>query len=61
MSRFVTESNKTIKEYLESNSVVFKIPLNQRKYSWKKEQVEQYWYDIKKNNGSIINVVKKKL
>lgn len=47
MGKIHAEDDKTIKDLLESNSLVFKIPMNQRKFSWEKEQLEAFWNDIK--------------
>lgn len=48
MKKFDTE-DLTMKKLLCSDDTIFEIPVNQRNYSWiKKEQVEQYWEDIKK-------------
>ena len=45
MNKFTTD-DLTLNKLLLDKEVIFKIPINQRKYSWKKEQVEQYWEDI---------------
>lgn len=47
-SRFKTQDENTMKDILESSSMIFKIPVNQRQYSWEREQIEQYWEDILK-------------
>ncbi|EPY2309460.1 DUF262 domain-containing protein [Clostridium sporogenes] len=47
MSKIHAEDDKTIKDLLESNSLVFKIPINQRKFSWENEQLEMFWEDLK--------------
>ncbi len=47
MSKIHAEDDKTIKDLLESNSLVFKIPINQRKFSWENEQLEMFWEDFK--------------
>lgn len=47
MSKIHAEDDKTIKDLLESNSLIFKIPINQRKFSWSNEQLEVFWEDIK--------------
>lgn len=35
-------------QLLGENKVVFKVPVYQRNYEWRKEQVEQYFADIEK-------------
>lgn len=45
MSKFTTD-DLTINKLLLDKEVIFQIPINQRKYSWKNDQVEQYWEDI---------------
>lgn len=45
MNKFTTD-DLTLNKLLLDKEVIFQIPINQRKYSWKKEQVEQYWEDI---------------
>ncbi|MBE6055185.1 MAG: DUF262 domain-containing protein [Clostridium sartagoforme] len=52
MSKIHAEDDKTIKDLLESNSLIFKIPINQRKYSWENDQLEMFWQDL---NSVIIN------
>lgn len=47
MSKIHAEDDKTIKDLLESNSLVFRIPINQRKFSWESEQLEMFWEDFK--------------
>ncbi len=47
MSKIHAEDDKTIKDLLESNSLIFKIPINQRKFSWGNEQLEMFWDDLK--------------
>lgn len=51
MSKIHAEDDKTIKDLLESNSLIFKIPINQRKFSWGNEQLEMFLDDVK----SVIN------
>lgn len=46
MSKIHAEDDKTIKDLLESNSLIFKIPINQRKYSWQSDQLEMFWQDL---------------
>ncbi len=50
MGRFETD-DKTFKSMFTDDSVVFEIPVNQRKYSWNKEQLEEFWEDISKTFG----------
>lgn len=52
MSKIHAEDDKTIKDLLESNSLIFKIPINQRKYSWENDQLEMFWQDL---NSVILN------
>lgn len=47
MSRIHSEDDKTIKDLLESNSLIFRIPINQRKFSWGNEQLEMFFEDLK--------------
>lgn len=47
MSKIHAEDDKTIKDLLESNSLIFRIPINQRKFSWGNEQLEMFLEDLK--------------
>ncbi|GKU30438.1 DUF262 domain-containing protein [Clostridium folliculivorans] len=51
MGRIKTE-DRTIESLLHENSMIFEIPVNQRKYSWGKDQIQQYWDDISSIIGS---------
>lgn len=51
MGRIKTE-DRTIESLLHDNSMIFEIPVNQRKYSWGKDQIQQYWDDISSIIGS---------
>lgn len=50
MSRIKTD-DKTIRSFFCDTSMIFDIPVNQRKYSWNLEQVHQYWEDLSKVVG----------
>lgn len=61
MSKIHAEDNKTIKDLLESDTLVFKIPINQRKYSWGIDQLDAFWSDfelvLEKNNTHYLGVI----
>lgn len=47
MSRIHAEDDKTIKDLLESSALIFRIPINQRKFSWEEEQLIMFLNDLK--------------
>lgn len=51
MKKLSADSEHTIKSLLDSNSIIFSIPLNQRNYSWKKSNLEELWEDLIKLIG----------
>lgn len=46
MGKIKAQDNFTIKDILQSNSMIFKIPYNQRRYSWEASQIEKFWEDF---------------
>lgn len=47
MKKFDT-NDLTMSSLIISDEIIIEVPVNQRKYSWGLDQVEQYWEDIKK-------------
>lgn len=45
--RIETLQSKTLEVFLEEKSLILSIPRNQRRYSWKREQLEEFFFDIK--------------
>ena len=47
-TKLETNDNYTMGTIFNNNSFRFIVPLNQRKYDWEEEQIEDFWNDLHK-------------
>lgn len=68
MKKFDTD-DMTMNKLLNDDLIIMEIPVNQRKYSWDKEEIEKYWTDIvntitdksSRHYLGVISLIKKEL
>ncbi|MCD2501107.1 DUF262 domain-containing HNH endonuclease family protein [Clostridium sp. NSJ-145] len=61
MGKIKAQDDNTLRDLLQNKNFIFRIPINQRKYSWQEEQLEAFWEDfvklVGKNSSHYLGVV----